>query len=181
MIFKKERNLQNKVFSTKISFVNYGAKDSAGNLYKAVAEQEEKLIDDFGAPTVKVGGQFIGHVKLEADKLTVKTFANASEAEAVGDAECITYVLADADIALDKTFQVEYSVTSKKEKATEKLTAEQVAEAKCLIFEDVIQKRAEAVITEFKKKTTSFETELEDNNSEEFTIPVVSAESHTHA
>ena len=170
MILRKERSLKNNVYSTKISFVSYGSKDkSSGAIDKTIAAQEAKIIDDFGAPKVSVGGSFLGTVKVTDDgKVEV---VNEEKPE---EGVVIKFVLPVNEINLDNTFATSLSIDAGSTKEIEVLTAEQVAEAKCKIFEETIQNRAGKKILEYKKKLTNFETAFDDEaNFEEFEIPVI--------
>ena len=75
MILRRERSLKNNVYFTKTSFVNYGKKDESGAIDKNIAAEEAKIIDDFGAPKVSIGGLFLGTAKVTDGKVeVVKTF-----------------------------------------------------------------------------------------------------------
>lgn len=174
MILKKERTLQNKLFGTKISFVAFGKRDDTGAIVKEVAQEEEQIIDDFGAPILQVGGQFGGVVKIVDKKVTLVKIEDALADYVLQDGESkIEFVLNNVTVALDDKFTTSYVADANKETATDKLTQEQIAEAKCLIFEKAIQDRSQELIIAYKEKLTAFETELKDANSEEFTIPIV--------
>ena len=178
MILRRERSLKNNVYFTKTSFVNYGRKDVSGVIDKNIAAEEAKIIDDFGAPKVSIGGLFLGTAKVTDGKVeVVKTFETKEEFEAetveVGVVK-IDFVLTVNEVNLDETFATSLSINAGSTKEIEGLTAEQVAEAKCLIFEKVIQDRAEKKILEYKEKLTDFENGFANAaNFEEFEIPVV--------
>ena len=169
MILRRERSLKNNVYFTKTFFVKYGTSDAIdGNS----AAEEARIIDDFGAPKVSVGGSFSGIVKVTDDgKVEVVEKEEPTEADEVK----IEFVLAMNEVNLDNTFSAALSINANSTKAIRDdkdnnkvlLTAEQVAEAKCKIFEKVIKDRAEKKILEYKKKSTDFENEFE-----EFEIPV---------
>ena len=189
MILRRERSLKNNVYSTKTSFVNYGRKDVSGTIDKNIAAEEAKIIDDFGAPKVSVGGLFLGTVKVTTDEkgkekveVVKTTFETKQELDNDDEAGVvkIDFVLAMNEVNLDNTFSVALSINANSTKAilgddgTVLLTAEQVAEAKCKIFEKVIQTRAENKINEYKAKLTDFETAFDKKaNFEEFEIPVI--------
>ena len=177
MILRRERSLKNNVYSTKTSFVNYGKKDVSGVIDKKIAAEEAEIIDNFGAPKVSIGGLFLGTVKVtdedgdgkekvEVVKTTFKTKQELADDDEAGVFK-IDFVLAANEINLDNTFNAALSINANSTKGIEGLTAEQVAEAKCKIFEKVIQDRAENKILEYKKKLTDFENEFE-----EFEIPL---------
>ena len=177
MILRRERSLKNNVYFTKTSFVSYGRKD---DIDKENAAEEAKIIDDFGAPKVSVGGSFSGTVKVTDGKVEVVKIETEGEIEAGTDEVKIEFVLAMNEVNLDNTFSVALSINANSTKAilgddgTVLLTAEQVAEAKCKIFEKVIQTRAENKINEYKAKLTDFETAFDKKaNFEEFEIPVI--------
>ena len=189
MILRRERSLKNNVYSTKTSFVNYGRKDVSGAIDTNIAAEEAKIIDDFGAPKVSIGGLFLGTVKKVTDengKVEVEVAKTSFETkkELEDDKEegvvKIDFVLTANEINLDNTFNAALSINANStkeildDKNTVLLTAEQVAEAKCKIFEKVIQERAEKKILEYKEKLTDFETGFANkDNFEEFVIPVV--------
>ena len=183
MILRRERSLKNNVYFTKTSFVNYGKKDESGVIDTNIAAEEAKIIDDFGAPKVSIGGLFLGTVKKVTDengKVEVEVAKTSFETkkELEDDKEegvvKIDFVLTANEINLDNTFNAALSINANSTKEIEGLTAEQVAEAKCKIFEKVIQDRAENKILEYKEKLTDFETGFANkDNFEEFEIPVV--------
>lgn len=170
MLFKKSRSLKDKVFGTKIEFVDFGERDALGQIDVEAKAKEQDLIDNFGAPQVSVGKEFVGHVKLVDGKVTLVEQTDA-------DAICITYILSEKILDVTTGFTASIGVDAKKETAIEaKLTAEQVAEAKCLVFEEVVAKRLLATIDSLKAKFTAFESEA----LEEIAIPVPTAPEHKH-
>ena len=187
MILRRERSLKNNVYSTKTSFVNYGKKDESGAIDTNIAAEEAKIIDDFGAPKVSIGGSFLGAVKVtdkevkdkkvkvvEVVKTTYETKQELENEPDEAGVVKIDFVLTVNEINLDETFATSLSINADSTKEIGGLTAEQVAEAKCKIFEKVIQDRAEKKILEYKEKLTDFETGFANkDNFEEFEIPVV--------
>lgn len=171
MLFKKTRNLKDKIFSTTIDFVDFGERDGLGAINQVSKEKEQDLVDNFGAPKISIGKEFTGHAKVEDGKVKLVEYTDGvSEA-------CITFVISDKEVEVTTGFSAGISVDAKKEKAIEsKLTAEQVAEAKCLIFEKEIEARLTAAIDGLKSKFTAFELE----ELEEIAIPVPSSMGHEH-
>lgn len=167
MLFKKERSLSDKVFGTKVVFVDFGERDSVGAICKVEKELEAQLIEDFGAPEVELGGEYKAYAKLDGGKVVL---CNDSDLEK----EEVTLVLASCKMAIKEGFVAPFVVDAKKLEAGSKLTAEQIAEAKCLAFETEVVKRLTAAITALKAKLTTFETEVLD----EVTIPVTG---HQHS
>lgn len=165
MLFKKERSLSDKVFATKVVFVDFGERDSVGAICKVEKELEAQLIEDFGAPEVELGGEYKAFAKLEGGKVVL--------CEESGGGEEVTLVLSSCKAAIKQGFVAPFAVDAKKIVAENTLTAEQIAEAKCLAFEEEVVKRLTAAITELKAKLTTFETETLD----EVTIPVTG---HSH-
>ena len=168
----------NETLELQSSFSSF-KKDEFGVIDESIAAEEAKIIDDFGAPKVSIGGSFSGTVKKVTDekgKVKVEVVED-SEPEAVK----IDFVLAMNEVNLDNTFSAALSINANSTKEildsntnTVLLTAEQVAEAKCKIFEKIIQDRAENKIKEYKAKLTDFETAFADEaNFEEFEIPVI--------
>ena len=178
MILRRERSLKNNVYSTKTSFVDYGKKDVSGAIDKSIAAEEAKIIDDFGAPKLSVGGLFLATVSAANNKVTIEKIFDKKEEydlEVQGNGIAkVDFVLAMNEVNLDNTFSVALSINANSTKGIEGLTAEQVAEAKCKIFEQVIQDRAEKKILEYKEKLTDFENGFaNEKSSEEFEIPVL--------
>lgn len=171
MLFKKTRTLKDKVFTTKVEFVDFGERDGLGAIDSVAKEKEQDLIDNFGAPKISVGKEFIGHAKVQDGKVVLCEYTD-------GSAEtCISFVLSEKQLDVTTGFLAGIAVDANKEKAVEsKLTAEQVAEAKCLIFEKEIEKRLLAAINSLKAKFTAFESEVLD----EIAIPVPTAPEHSH-
>ena len=161
MLFKKERSLSDKVFGTKVVFVDFGERDSVGAICKVEKELEAQLIEDFGAPEVELGGEYKAYAKLESGKVVLCNDSDPAKEE-------VTLVLSSSKMAVKPGFVAPFVVDAKKIVAENTLTAEQIAEAKCLAFETEVIKRLEAAITELKAKLTTFETEVLD----EVTIPV---------
>ena len=183
MILRRERSLKNNVYSTKTSFVDYGKKDVSGAIDKSIAAEEAKIIDDFGAPKLSVGGWFFATVSAANNEVTIEKIFDKKEdydLEVPGNGIAkVDFVLAMNEVNLDNTFSAALSINANSTKeildnGTVLLTAEQVAEAKCKIFEKIIQDRAENKIKEYKAKLTDFETAFDDEaNFEEFEIPVI--------
>jgi len=171
MLFKKTRNLKDKIFSTTIDFVDFGERDDLGEIKQDSKEKEQDLVDNFGAPKISVGKEFTGHAQVEDGKVKLVAYTNGLKET------CISFILSDKELDVTTGFSAGISVDAKKEKAVEgKLTAEQVAEAKCLIFEEEIKKRLTAAIEGLKAKYTAFELE----ELEEIAIPVPPSISHSH-
>lgn len=171
MLFKKTRQLKDKVFSTKIEFVDFGERDGLGAIDQTAKAKEQDLIDNFGAPKISAGKEFKGHAKVEDGKVVLCEYTD-------GIAEtCISFILSDKELDVTTGFVAAIAVDAKKEKEVpSKLTAEQVAEAKCLIFETEIEKRLTTAIDGLKAKYTAFELE----ELEEIAIPVPTALDHEH-
>lgn len=171
MLFKKTRNLKDKIFSTTINFVDFGERDGLGAIDQTSKEKEQDLVDNFGAPKISVGKEFTGHALVEEGKVKLVEYTDGLKET------CITFVLSDKELDVTTGFAAGIAVDAKKEKAVEgKLTAEQVAEAKCLIFEKEIEARLTAAIDGLKAKYTAFELE----ELEEIAIPVPSSINHVH-
>lgn len=175
MLFKKTRTLKEKVFGTKIEFVDFGERDAVGAIDPVAKANEEDLIDNFGAPEVSIGKEFVGHVKMDGGKVILT-------AESDPDCTCITYVLSEKKLPVTTGFVVSFALDAKKESDLKDttgavtLTAEQVAEAKCLVFEEVIEARLVETIEGLKAKFTAFESE----ELVEIAIPVPAGPGHVH-
>lgn len=172
MIFKKERSLKDKVFGTKIVFVDYGERDSIGGVSKTEKELEAQLIDDFGAPEVELGGEFVGYVKLSGKDLSVSI-----DDSKASDHDKITFVLSSSKAIVKEGFEAPLLVDAKKTPAHKDthatLTQEQTAEVRCKIFEDIIVDRLCRAVDSLKAKLTTFETE----DIDEVIIPL---KNHNH-
>lgn len=171
MLFKTTRALKDKVFSTNISFVDFGERDSLGTIDNEARLKEQHLIDDFGAPKLALGKEFAGYVKIVDGKVVL--------ADAISGAleTRIKYVLADKEVEVTAGFVASIAIDAKKEQPVlDKLTAEQVAEAKCLVFEKVITERLQEAIATLQEHHTTFEEE----ELAEITIPVPAGPIHTY-
>lgn len=171
MLFKTTRVLKDKVFSTSISFVDFGERDSLGAIDNESRIKEQSLVDDFGAPKITLGKEFIGHVKVVDGKVQLADYTD-------GIAEtCISFILANKETEVTTGFAASIAIDAKKEQAVlGKLTAEQVAEAKCLVFEQAITERLKAAIATLKENFTTFEEE----ELAEIAIPIPAGPIHTH-
>lgn len=148
MIFEIKRDLTDKVFTSTMKFKDYGGIDLD-------SEEEQVLIDDFGSPIIDLGAiDFVGKFDKEDGAIKI------TEAEETGDE--VSFVLNSKKVKVDKTFLVNYSIDAKKidkkEIAEDTLnTAELIAEAKCLLFEEKVKEAVKLKIDALKLKGTSFE------------------------
>lgn len=148
MNFKTEKDITNNIFSTTITFTSFGTQDM-------IAEDEITLIQDFGSPSIDIGGSFTG--KLKYDATTKKVIIDELEGED------ITFILNSRKMPIDEKFVATYSKNAKlidttKISTTGTLTnARLVAEAECLLFKTEIQKRLVEAMTEFRLASSSFE------------------------
>ncbi len=171
MLFQTKRTLKEQVFGTKIDFVDFGERDSLGVIDATSKASEEELIDNFGAPVISIGKEFKGSADIVDGKVTIVTAADSSAA-----AIPLQFVLADISAPVTKGFCAPFVIDAKKEKLIDgkAFTVDQIAEAKCLLFEKIITERLSEAITGLKAKTTSFESEILDEIA--IPIPVVASE-----
>lgn len=143
MNFRKERTIENRVFTTKTSFVSLGSATMT-------PEEEQRIFSSFGYPTIEVGGEFAGYYKLDVDKIVKTNSADPA-------AEEVKFVLNSKKVLVDNTFSTENKVNI--DKTSEQFAGDRVrtAEAKCHLFEDVIEERITAAVTAIKAKATEFE------------------------
>ena len=161
MKFNVERTLSDKVFSSIVKFDSYGVvsktlsdEDDEVVSMSMTAEEEKAIFEDFGYPVIEVGGEYLGYVKMVEGKVTILDDVDGAED---GEAEKITFVRNVEKYTLDDNFQVKYSSNAKKLKDTEKLTALQQSEAKCLIFEKNVEEKIKKAIEALKECRTKFE------------------------
>lgn len=163
MKFDVTRKLSDKVFTSVVKYNSYGVVDSTQvdedneviNMLMT-ADEEKSIFEDFGYAVIEVGGEYKGFVKIETveekDKITL---VEETEEGAIP----ITYVRNIEKHILDETFEVTYSSNANKLEDTESLTALQLSEAKCLIFEKSIQDKIQTAIKDVKDAYTAFEKE----------------------
>ena len=168
MKFIVERSLSDKVFSSKVKFDSYGVvsktqsdEDDQVISMSMTAEEEQSIFEDFGYPVVEIGGEYSAYVKIVDGKVTLLT---DEEGPSDDQAEKLTFVRNVEKYTLDSNFQVKYSSNAKKLKDTEKLTALQQSEAKCLIFEKSVEEKIKKVIEDIKECRTKFEEEKPANS-----------------
>lgn len=145
MNFKVERDIESRVFSTKVSFASLGSETMT-------PDEEAKMFDDFNFPVIDVGGSFAGKFKVEDDKVVLSEDL---------DAQVVKFVLNSNKVTVDEKFQAEFRINIDKIDTIEvgpilddKI---KIAEAKCLLFEVEIEKRIREQIESIKSKLTSFE------------------------
>lgn len=143
MEFTVERSIENKVLTVDVKFKAYGDSNKT-------AEEEQELVQAFGAPEVSVGGLFEG--KFKADGVNVQ----ADEA-----GESVSFVLANKKVSLNENFAVSHSVKLDEIKSDVKsdgtLTDEiKLAHARCLLFELEIQKRITEAADALQAKSIAF-------------------------
>ena len=150
MKFTINRKLSENVFSTKITFKEYGD-DSLS------AQDEQNLIEDFGPAILEVGGEYKGNFKLQEKEL-------AKVEEKGEDSDEISFVMNNEKYQLKEGFSIDFSVDALKnipkeiDKFKQLKTPYQIAEAKCILFEEEIKSRVIKILKKFKDNKTSFES-----------------------
>lgn len=147
MNFSVTRMLENKIFTTTVKFASYGG-------FGLTAEEEEALLADFGAPEIDLGAiNFTGKLSVGADRRVVMDDSGGEE---------VSFILNSKKVALNKDFSASYVVDSKKINDTELgstlKTKELVAEAKCVLFENMLKDAQASAMDILKKKQTTFES-----------------------
>lgn len=119
---------------------------------------EEGLIEDFGAPRLKI----------EASNWSANATAGAGGVITLGDpkkdhtANCKISINKEIDLAIDSTFKVSYAIQLSDIDESEKGAAPldslvKLAEAKCMLFVKVIKQEAAKKMTELRAMKTDFE------------------------
>ena len=157
MIFKRERQLNNKVFYTKTAFKSYGDTETS-------KEEERELFESLGHPEIDMGGQHSGYFTVEDGEIVLT--------EETEGAAFVSFVFNSNPVKVNGRFVQEFTVDAKSEEPVEPLTSAQVAEAKCILFEKSLdEKLAEAIEGMLEKKTT-----FEDDYPKDITIPSINGE-----
>lgn len=145
MKFKISRQIKNKLFSTEVSFLEFGGAE-------LTPEEEVELIENFNAPII------------DTSKLTNSGKYGIVEGRVAKDeenGEVVSFILPAMRYVIDKGFVAKYSIDCKHIKDDEVGTLlsdkEKVAEAKCCLFEAVIEEAIRAEFAKLKEKRTGFE------------------------
>ena len=152
MNFDTKHEVHKNVFSTKIFFTEFGSSDMT-------AKQEEALFEDFGYPEINLGNLvFEGYYKVDGDKRVVATTEDAA------DGDKVSFIMNTAHIEVGPNFSASYSCDADDVPASQigakmLTTKKLVAEAKCLLFDDVVKKAISETVAAVKKEKTRFETE----------------------
>lgn len=154
MKFITSRELNNKVFGSKITFSSYGS--------TTMSEEEEKNLVENYSPSVEIGGKFSGKFKFDAGVITVD--------ETSGD--LIEFVKNSSKMKLNDSFMVSNSTNSESmvvaSDATTIDSKMKVAEAAAILFENEIKKRVSDEIDRIKAEgPSSFDSD--ENKETEFT------------
>lgn len=152
MNFKVEKSLDNQVYTVAVKFDSFGATD-------LTAAEEQALVADFGAPTIDVGGQYDGKLKVDEGVIVE---------DVTGDT--VSIIVNSNKVAVTTGFIASLTVDAKKIAAADLgvslTTPHLVAEAKCDLFAAKIKEKLAAAITALRAKKTSYEA----NSPETFTI-----------
>lgn len=148
MKFDKLRGLKNNVFSTKLVRVEDDNQDCK--------VKEALLEDDFGYVEVQVGGRFEGTITGETVDVSLESKVKKSEV--------LAFALPSSKVKLTMGTEISFTCDANKEVSRifneQKVPALKIAEAKCRIFEKVMEKRIGEAIEAWKKQGTEFEQEI---------------------
>ena len=148
MKFDKLRGLKNNVFSTKLVRVEDDNQDCK--------VKEALLEDDFGYVEVQVGGRFEGTITGDSVDVSLESKVKKSEV--------LAFALPSSKVKLTMGTEISFTCDANKEVSRifneQKVPALKIAEAKCRIFEQVMEKRIGEAIEAWKKQGTEFEQEI---------------------
>lgn len=148
MKFDKLRGLKNNVFSTKLVRVEDDNQDCK--------VKEALLEDDFGYVEVQIGGRFEGTITGETVDVSLESKVKKSEV--------LAFALPSSKVKLTMGTEISFTCDANKEVSRifneQKVPALKIAEAKCRIFEKVMEKRIGEAIEAWKKQGTEFEQEI---------------------
>ena len=121
--------------------------------------EEQAILDNYKPKLTYKDLVFSGKYKVDVDGNVI--------ADATG--ELVTLSLINKVIEINKDFVAEFTIATKDVKASELGTiftsADKLAEAKCILFRDVVTKAVQDIVTAIKTKEDDFEKE---NESTEF-------------
>ena len=158
MKFKKERKLQDNVFTSKIVRIE--------DEFQDCVLEDRVLENDFGPVSVEAGGKFEAIVEKDGSTggLVFKAITSANKSEA--DKANFKFALAPAKTVLLMGTSIDFSCDAREEASRTyeslTLTPLKAAEFKCKIFEEVILDRIKLAIEDWKVNKTDFETEILD-------------------
>ena len=146
MVLTYEKNIENNVFYMTVKCKELGTS-------KLKKEEEEAMLINF--PTT-----------IEYKDLTFERKFNVSSTgdvvEDAVDGETVTIKLNNRAINVDKTFKVDFQISTKmikdEELGTILDTKEKVAEAKALLFKLTIRDAVEKALEEVRSKSNNYET-----------------------
>ena len=147
MNFETKHEVHNGVFSTKIDFTAYGTEEMD-------ALHEEALFEDLGLPVFNLGElNYTGKFSVDADKRIVADEISGEEVKLIVNSKLLTVgpgfsVSYSADAADVPNSEVGTILNSKK----------LVAEAKCVLFDNVVKAKIKEIIEAAKAEKTRFET-----------------------
>lgn len=151
MNFETKHEVHNGVFSTTITFTEFGS-DSMD------AEHEEALFEDFGYPEINLGTlEFKGFFKKASDLRIVPATDST-------DGEEVKFIMNTKHLTVGPGFVATYSCDAADVPSTELDgktildTKKLIAEAKCILFDTVVKKAIVDTVTAIKEEKTRFET-----------------------
>lgn len=146
MKFEIRRKIEKGVYSVSVKHASFGGNDFN-------AEEEKRLLKSFGAPAIDIGGKHEGTFKY--DPLT-------GEVNEDSDGQNVSIVLNSQKLMVDEHFYAEFKVklTDIPESlVSENLPSRQsVIEAKCLLFEKMIENKLKEVLEKIKNNYSNFES-----------------------
>lgn len=147
MVFETSHEIHTGVFSTKISFSEFGSE----SMNEA---QEKELFEDLGYPQFNLGElEFVGKFSVDADKRVVEDEDAGEEVKIIVNSKMMT---------VGPNFVAAYSVDSanipESEVGTVLNSKKLVAEAKCVLFDTVVKAKVQELVEAAKSEKTRFET-----------------------
>lgn len=152
MYLKITNDIENNVFSTMINIDSFGTEQ--------LSEDEEKeMLKDFPTKVAFRNLVFKKNVKMNG------TVPEVTDEEAGEGIVAVTLpALSNKEVLLDENFEVSYRVDVNKISNTAVdenvlTTKELVAQAYCVVFDEVIRAEVERIMTELRKKAPAFSGE----------------------
>lgn len=151
MNFETKHEVHSNVFSTKVYFTEFGTNDGM------TAKQEESLFEDFGYPEINLGHlTFEGFFNIDGDKRVVSV-------EDTDHGDKVSFIMNTSHLTIGPDFVASYTCSAEdvpeSQVGTALNTKKLVAEAKCLLFDEVVKKAITEKVKTVKDEKTRFETQ----------------------
>ena len=152
MIFKRERTLNNKKFRTKTSFKSYG-----GDMKP---EDEKQVYENLGHPEIDMGGKHEGYFEIcDGEVVRVKDPEMKEGENEDSKPDKVTIVRNSKPVIVNENFAQEFTADANKEEGMDILELpSQVAEAKCILFEQELDKKLKEAIEDKIDRKSDFES-----------------------